>query len=68
MSAAALTSAAPVSCREFADGLVTEHMEDALDVHGRQRVHEHLAGCPDCRRLLDEMTAVVRLLGTLRAA
>ena len=48
-----------VTCAEFADGLVTDYMEDALPAERRDAVRDHLSGCAICRRLLSGMRRVV---------
>lgn len=60
MSAAA-SSVRPggVTCAEFAAGLVTDYMEHALPAERRDAVHDHVAGCAVCARLLDGMRRVV---------
>jgi anti-sigma factor RsiW len=63
MSAAAVSAGC---CAEWEAGAVTEHMEGALDAGERLRWDVHLAICPRCARLLAEMNAVRRLLGSLR--
>lgn len=46
------------SCRTVREGL-TEYLENALPGSTRQGFDEHLSSCQDCRRLLDEMGAVI---------
>lgn len=58
MSAALSTGPGGVTCAEFADGLVTDYMEDALSAERRRAVHEHLSGCVVCTRLLTAMRRV----------
>ena len=53
-----------VTCRQVVE-LVTDLMEDALDLATRGEVVTHLAGCPDCLRYLEQMRETVRLLGDL---
>jgi anti-sigma factor RsiW len=47
-----------VTCAEFADGLVTDYMEDALSAERRDAVRDHLSGCEICTRLLAAMRRV----------
>ena len=53
----------PVSCEEFAGGVVTDYMEQALAASRRDAVERHLVHCPGCARLLAELQLTVELLG-----
>jgi anti-sigma factor RsiW len=44
---------------------LTEHLDGRLGRERALRIAEHLAGCPGCRRLGDEIAAVVRALREL---
>ncbi len=50
------------TCREFVE-LVTEYLEDRLDVGARARFDQHVAACPGCARYLEQIRASNRLLG-----
>ncbi len=63
MSVATLAS---TCCHEWETGAVTDHVENALSPDERRRWDDHLAGCAPCTKVLNEMRAVIRLLGTLR--
>ena len=67
MSAARLTTRpGEVTCAEFAAGLVTDYMEDALPAERRDAVNDHVGGCAVCARLLVGMrrvAAAIRGLG-----
>ena len=58
-AAASSTRPAGVTCAEFATGLVTDYMEHALPAERRDAVHDHVAGCAVCARLLEGMRRVV---------
>lgn len=62
MTAAVSNGPGNVTCAEFADGLVTDYMEDALSAERRDEVRDHLSGCEICRRLLAGMRRVVRAI------
>jgi anti-sigma factor RsiW len=51
-----------ITCREFVE-LVTEYLEDHLDVATRARFEQHLAVCPGCVRYLDQIREAMRVLG-----
>ena len=40
-------------------GHMSEHLDDALDSGGRERVERHLHDCPKCRELLRSLRATV---------
>jgi anti-sigma factor (TIGR02949 family) len=44
---------------------LSEHLDGRLSFDRTARIDEHLAACADCRRLLGEITAVVRILRQL---
>ena len=60
-----MTAIATSCCQQWEAGAVTDHIEHALAPGERRRWDAHLDGCPRCARLLAEMRAVIRLLGTL---
>ena len=47
-----------LSCRTIREGL-TEYLENALPGPSLQGFDEHLAACRDCRRLVDDVGAIV---------
>ncbi|MED7926125.1 zf-HC2 domain-containing protein [Nonomuraea sp. LP-02] len=49
------------TCGELVE-VVTAYLDDALDEPGRAAVEDHLAGCADCGRYLDQYRATVRAL------
>ncbi|MFF0772936.1 anti-sigma factor family protein [Nonomuraea wenchangensis] len=49
------------TCGELVE-VVTAYLDDALDEPGRVAVEDHLAGCADCGRYLDQYRATVRAL------
>ena len=44
---------------------LTEHLDGRLSREQSLRMEEHLSGCPECRRLGDEIVDVVRALREL---
>ena len=50
-----------MSCKEWNDEWVAR-LYDELDEEERQRLDRHLAGCPACRRMLDELQQSRELL------
>ena len=57
---------AGLHCGEVAADL-TEHLERRLSPERAWRFDEHLHGCDECRRLAEEMYAMVRALRGLPA-
>jgi anti-sigma factor RsiW len=53
-----------LSCQELVE-LVTDYLEDALDVATRAAFERHIAACPDCTRYLRQLELVVRATGRL---
>ena len=53
-----------LSCQELVE-LVTDYLEDALDVATRTAFDRHIAGCPDCTRYLRQLELIVRATGRL---
>ena len=41
------------------EGQITEYLEEALSPPARADLEAHLAACPDCRKRLDEMRALI---------
>lgn len=52
---------AGLHCGEVVADL-TEHLDRRLSPQQARRFDEHLHGCDDCRRLAEEISAVVRAL------
>ena len=48
----------PRACRTFREGL-TEYLEEALSPDRRQGQELHLAGCPYCRALLEQVLCTI---------
>ena len=48
----------PTSCRTVREGL-TEYLENALPSAARQGFDEHFSSCSDCRRLREELSALI---------
>jgi anti-sigma factor RsiW len=55
-----------LSCRELVE-LVTDYLEDALDVADRRRFERHIAGCDGCTRYLEQLRQTIRITGMLTA-
>jgi predicted anti-sigma-YlaC factor YlaD len=53
-----------LTCRDVVE-LVTDYLEDAVDIGLRTRIDEHLRLCEGCRRYLDEMRATIATLGRI---
>ena len=51
--------AEPRACRTFREGL-TEYLEEALPPSRRQGLESHLAACPSCRALLEQVRCTIR--------
>ncbi len=51
-----------MTCREFVE-LVTEYLENRLDVEARRRFEQHVAACPGCARYLGQIRESARALG-----
>ncbi len=54
-----------LSCQEFAE-LVTDYLEDALELSTRARFDEHLTDCLDCPVYLRQMKEIIGAVGLLR--
>jgi anti-sigma factor RsiW len=57
-------AAQSLTCREVID-VITDYLEDALSPQDRQRVEQHLAGCPGCTAYLEQLRESIRLTGML---
>lgn len=51
-----------LTCQEFVE-LVTEYLEDRMDLDVRTRFEQHVDGCPGCARYLDQIRDTRRVLG-----
>ncbi len=47
-----------MTCKNL-EGQITEYLEEALSPPARADFEAHLAACPDCRKRLDEMRALI---------
>jgi anti-sigma factor RsiW len=54
----------PIACRELHEGL-TEYLDHALPLSRRQGFDAHLASCPSCRKLADELRLTLGQLASL---
>lgn len=54
-----------MSCRDV-DRLIQLYVDRELDEPGVQRLREHVAGCADCKRNLQEMVVLVNTLEEIR--
>lgn len=52
------------SCQQVVE-LVTEYLEDGLEISERLAFERHVAICPPCRGYLSQLRHVSRLAGTL---
>ncbi len=53
-------------CQQVVE-LITDYLEDTLPRAQRRRLEGHLKGCKHCSEYLEQMSATIRLTGTLRA-
>jgi anti-sigma factor RsiW len=53
------------TCRQMVE-LVTDYLEDRLEVADRLRFESHIAVCGPCRAYLRQMRETIRLTGELR--
>ncbi len=51
-----------LTCQEFVE-LVTEYLDDVMELRARARFEEHLADCPGCAAYLDQIRATRQTLG-----
>jgi anti-sigma factor RsiW len=54
----------PLVCRQAVE-LVTDYLEGALAARDRDRLEEHLAGCPHCTEYLAQMRRTLAILGRI---
>jgi anti-sigma factor RsiW len=54
-----------LTCRELVE-LVSDYLEDALDLDERRRFERHLAACEGCAAYLEQMRTTIALAGRLR--
>jgi len=59
-----MIDAEALSCQELVE-LVTDYLEEALDVATRAAFDRHIAGCPDCTRYLRQLELIVVATGRL---
>lgn len=52
-------------CRQVVE-LVTDYLEGALDEQVRTRFEQHLAGCDDCTRYLDQVRLTRDAMGRVQ--
>ena len=55
-----------LACQEIIE-LVTDYLEGAMDGPLRASFEAHLAGCPHCTAYLEQMSAAIRVAGTITA-
>jgi len=53
-------------CQEFVE-VITDYLEGAMDAELSASFEQHLAGCPHCTAYLEQMRAIIRVSGTIRA-
>ncbi len=53
-----------LGCQELVE-LVTGYLEQALDPAELRRFEEHIAGCGNCTRYLEQLRETIRLTGTI---
>ena len=53
-----------MTCQQLVE-LVTDYLEDALDLETRDRFEQHLALCPGCETYLRQMAETARRLGEI---
>src|SRR4051812_33636806 len=49
----------------FEDAILTDFVDETLDAPERTRVEQHLAGCAECRRLVEDLREIRRVAGSL---
>jgi predicted anti-sigma-YlaC factor YlaD len=59
-----VSASSTLQCRDMVE-LMTEFVEGAMPSPQRVRFEEHLAGCPGCRRYLDQIRTSMRLAGRI---
>ena len=60
------TAVRELPCQEIVE-LITEYLEGAMDTDLRASFEAHLAGCPHCTHYLEQISATIRIAGTIRA-
>lgn len=50
------------TCQDIVE-LVTAYLDDAMDLHTRQRFEQHVSTCPGCSEYLDQIRASQQVLG-----
>jgi anti-sigma factor RsiW len=55
-----------LACQEIVE-LVTDYLEGAMDAPLRASFEAHLAGCPHCTHYLEQIEAMIRVAGAIRA-
>jgi predicted anti-sigma-YlaC factor YlaD len=53
-----------ITCHELVE-LVTEYLEEAMELAERARLERHLAGCRSCRHYLDQMRKTIDVVGEI---
>jgi anti-sigma factor RsiW len=59
-----MTVAEAMTCRELVE-LVTDYLEGALPAADRRRFEQHIGGCPNCTRYLEQIRVVIKAGGRL---
>jgi anti-sigma factor RsiW len=59
-----MTDTFALSCQELVE-LVTDYLEGALSPVDRRRFEEHIAGCENCTRYLEQLRQTIRITGTI---
>ena len=54
--------AGDLGCRDLVEA-VTDYLEGTMAPGGRRRFDRHLAGCEGCQEYLDQLRAVIRVVG-----
>jgi anti-sigma factor RsiW len=59
-----MTRRRKVVCTGFVEQ-VTDYLDGAGDPEERERIDRHVAGCPDCARVLEQWRVTIELVGHL---
>jgi anti-sigma factor RsiW len=59
-----MTDTYALSCQELVE-LVTDYLEGALSLEDRRRFEEHIGGCDNCTRYLEQLRMTIRVVGTI---
>ena len=59
-----MTDTFALSCQELVE-LVTDYLEGALSPVDRRRFEEHIAGCENCTRYLEQLRQTIHITGTI---